>query len=114
MNPGSKKVDAWDSLFENQIPFKHQIHVFLYHLPGILLALVIGVAVNVLIEEILKRISKRVAESNWLTFIWVALVIYLIFFTRFDYWVAEKIHWYKIVPAGRAERPCDCGELTNA
>ncbi|MBI4859556.1 MAG: hypothetical protein HY815_04750 [Candidatus Riflebacteria bacterium] len=102
MNPkqGAPK-DGWDGLFETQIPFKHQIHVLLYHLPGIFLALVIGVVVNVILEEILKRISRKLSESTYLTFVWVGLVIYLIFFTTFDTWVAAKIHWYKIVPYPR-------------
>lgn len=94
--PGN--AGEWEFLFNKGIPFQHQLHVFCWHFPGILCAIFIGITVNVMVEEILKKISKRVAEHFLVTLTWMALVVYLIFFTNFDTWVATKIHWYKIVP----------------
>ena len=94
--PGS--AGDWEFLYGRSIPFKHELHVFLWHLPGIVAAVAIGVAVNMTLEEILKRVSKRVAEHALVRLVWIALLVYLIFFTGFDTWVATQIHWYKIVP----------------
>ena len=88
----------YEFLFGKDIPFKHELHVFLWHLPGIFCAVVIGVVVNVLLEEILKRISKRVAEHPLTTIVGVVVIFYLIFATNFDTWLATQIHWWKIVP----------------
>ena len=94
--PGS--AGDWEFLFGKDIPFKHELHVFLYHLPGIFVAVVLGVVLNVLLEEVLKKFSKKVAEHPLTTLVGVVLMIYLIFFTQFDVWIAYKIHWWKIVP----------------
>lgn len=95
-DPGS--AGEWEFLYGRSIPFQHQLHIFCWHFPGILCAVVIGIVTNVVLEEILKRISKRVAEHFLVTLTWVGLVLYLIFFSGFDNWVAQKIHWHKIVP----------------
>lgn len=89
---------GWDFLFGKTIPFKAEMHIFAWHLPGILCAFAIGLMANWLLEETLKLVSKRVAEHALVTVTWVALVIYIIFFSGFDNWLAYKIHWYKICP----------------
>lgn len=94
--PGS--AGEWEFLYGKTIPFKHELHVFLWHLPGIVAAVVLGMLINMVLEEILKRFSKAVAEHWIVTLTWMAAVVYLIFFTGFDHWVAAKIHWAKIVP----------------
>jgi hypothetical protein len=91
-------AQEWEFLYKNDIPFKHQLHHFFWHFPGILCAVVIGIVTNMLLEEILKKFSKRVAEHTLVTLTWVGLIIYLVFFTNFDHWVARKISWHKIVP----------------
>ena len=95
--PGS--AGDWEFLYSRGIPFQHQLHVFCYHFPGIFCSLLIGLMTNMLLEEVLKRISRRVAEHFLVTLVWMGLVVYLIFFTPFDSWLATKIHWYQIVPS---------------
>jgi NhaP-type Na+/H+ or K+/H+ antiporter len=85
--PGS--AGDWEFLYGKTIPFKHELHVFLWHLPGVVCALALGMLANMVLEEILKRISKSVAESRVVMLAWMGLVVYL---------VSAKIHWSKIVP----------------
>lgn len=94
--PGS--AGDWEFLYGRTIPFKHELHVFLWHLPGIVAAFVVGLLVNMVLEEILKRISKQIAEHKLVTLVWMGAVVYLIFFTGFDAWIAAKIQWAKVVP----------------
>ena len=96
-----KKATDWDYLFSNEIPFKSTILLLLYHLPGFVAAVMIGLAFNVILEEILGRISRKLSESTYVTFAWIVLVVYIVFFTPFDRWVADQIHWYRIVPRPR-------------
>jgi formate/nitrite transporter FocA (FNT family) len=90
------KDDSWDYLFGKDIPFKGELHVLAWHLPGIICAFALGLLINWLLEETLKLFSRRASEHPLVTVVWVALVIYMIFFSRFDHWVAEKISWNKV------------------
>jgi hypothetical protein len=90
------KTFDWEFLFAHDIPGKRQLLLFLYHLPGILVATIIGFMVNMLLEEVVKRFSKRIAESGYLNVVWIGLIVFLVFFTNLDHWVAEKTRWREV------------------
>lgn len=98
---GAQEPDAWDSLFGREIPFKAEAQILLYALPGILLAILLGIALNVMLEWVISKIHRGASKSNYWALVGLAFTIYVTGFTPFNAEVARITRWYKIVKPPR-------------